>query len=255
VEGKPGETVPLCFFYQTPEPEVPQDGIQGFSLSVEYDCQLECDEASVTTVGSILEDDAVQAEYFYMQCDNDPDDGDGCEMVVGMLIDSEPPFDPRTLPGADVYTLLFCADFTISTDATEGSTLSVDFTDGLNGRGNVPISNTVSINNQPEPWKVVSCAVNVAGGGGRDFIRGDCNFNRRLNVADVSGMLGYLFLGPVEGFDPPCLDACDSDDTGVIDVTDATYLLNYLFIAGSPVPPPPGPRVPGPDPTEDELDC
>jgi len=101
-----------------------------------------------------------------------------------------------------------------------------------------------------------------------DFYRGDCNFSGEpdgfaVEIADVAAAASYL-----RGrFDPPCLDACDANDDGAIDVSDVMFLASYLFLRG-PFPPPPGPGInrmpgwglvlpapPGGDPTEDTLDC
>jgi hypothetical protein len=63
-------------------------------------------------------------------------------------------------------------------------------------------------------------------------------------------ILSYLFLGED---DPPCLDAADADDGGTVDITDALYILGYLFLGTAPPPPPA--TDPGPDPTPDFLGC
>jgi len=50
------------------------------------------------------------------------------------------------------------------------------------------------------------------------------------------------------------MKACDTDDTGNVNLTDEIYFLNSLFVTGSPpVPPPVGSA--GPDPTPDSLPC
>ena len=74
-----------------------------------------------------------------------------------------------------------------------------------------------------------------------------------IDIADAITMLSVLFTGAPA---PPCADACDANDDGQFNVGDAVYLLNFLFIPGSPPPPPPG--MCGCDPTEcapDRLDC
>ena len=57
----------------------------------------------------------------------------------------------------------------------------------------------------------------------------------------------------VEASQHPCAKSADTNDTGVVDVTDALYLLNFLFTGGAP------PAAPfaacGQDPTADELSC
>ncbi|MFQ5653891.1 MAG: hypothetical protein ACE5GW_04055 [Planctomycetota bacterium] len=88
--------------------------------------------------------------------------------------------------------------------------------------------------------------------GGDLFVRGDCNQDTLIDIADVLFVADYLFVG---GSQPSCFDACDSNDDGVLDISDPLYLLFHMFVAGSPPPPLPFP-APGSDPTFlDPLDC
>ena len=50
-----------------------------------------------------------------------------------------------------------------------------------------------------------------------------------------------------------CVDAADIDDNGTVEITDALYIVEYLFLKGAR-PPAPFPD-PGVDPTEDALGC
>ncbi len=84
---------------------------------------------------------------------------------------------------------------------------------------------------------------------GFKFRRGDVDLNEKVNVSDVIHLLRGLFRGWVL----PCIDAADTDDSGVLDITDSVYLLEYVFLNG-PVPPDPF-RELGVDPTEDFLPC
>ncbi len=83
------------------------------------------------------------------------------------------------------------------------------------------------------------------------FIRGDSNEDGEIDLSDAIFILRYLFQG---GTMPNCLDSSDANDDGKIDLSDAVYLLNYLF-QGSNLPPPPPFNDPGKDPTQDGLDC
>jgi len=86
--------------------------------------------------------------------------------------------------------------------------------------------------------------------GGPRFVRGDANQSRTIDIGDAIFTLNHLFLGgPV----PPCRDAADSNDDGRIDISDGSYTLAFLFLGG-PRPPEPNP-VAGEDPTADGLDC
>ncbi|MBI4600737.1 MAG: DUF3466 family protein [Planctomycetes bacterium] len=82
------------------------------------------------------------------------------------------------------------------------------------------------------------------------FRRGDADATGAANVTDAVFVLSYLFRG---GPAPPCLKSADSDDSGAVEVSDAIQLLNYLFRGGV------APREPfracAVDPTPDGLSC
>ncbi len=79
------------------------------------------------------------------------------------------------------------------------------------------------------------------------FIRGDPNGDRGVDLSDAIFTLFHLFAG---GRTPPCLDAADSNDDGSVTASDALYVLGYLFKNG---PPPPAPLACGADATPDAL--
>ena len=54
-------------------------------------------------------------------------------------------------------------------------------------------------------------------------------------------------------FHPPCLDACDANDDGRVDLADSVYILRYLFKFDR-APKAPFPDA-GPDPSYDKLPC
>ncbi len=85
---------------------------------------------------------------------------------------------------------------------------------------------------------------------GGSFLRGDGNGDGTIDLADAVYTLNYLFLG---GAAPACLDAADVDDSGEVQLTDAIYTLGFLFSGGAP-PPVPWPDC-GEDPTAEGLDC
>ena len=90
---------------------------------------------------------------------------------------------------------------------------------------------------------------------GDNFIRGDCNLDMGVNVADAVFLLSSLFI---PGSDPlGCRDAGDVNDDGGVNVADAVFLLSSLFIPGSAAVPEPNIQSGcGPDPTDtDPLEC
>ena len=70
---------------------------------------------------------------------------------------------------------------------------------------------------------------------GHRFRRGDANSDCDINITDATFLLNWLFLASVV---PDCLDAADVDDGGQNDLTDAIYLLNHLFLGGAAPPEP-----------------
>ena len=81
------------------------------------------------------------------------------------------------------------------------------------------------------------------------FLRGDCDGDGRHSISDGICILSYLFRGVQVG----CPDSVDTDDSGSLGLTDAVYLLNWLFRL-DPAPAAPFPAC-GSDPTDDELGC
>ncbi|MBI4602582.1 MAG: hypothetical protein HY721_11540, partial [Planctomycetes bacterium] len=67
------------------------------------------------------------------------------------------------------------------------------------------------------------------------FARGNCNADEGINLSDAIFLLNHLFLG---GAEPTCPRACDSDSNDALNLTDAVYLLDYLFRGGPPMAPP-----------------
>lgn len=81
------------------------------------------------------------------------------------------------------------------------------------------------------------------------FVRGNANNDDSVDISDGVGVLVSLFLSG--GVPHPCPDALDSNDTGVVDITDAIYIFEFLFLGGPPIPAP-FPE-PGTDVTPDGL--
>ena len=81
------------------------------------------------------------------------------------------------------------------------------------------------------------------------FKRADSNADGNVDLSDASYTLNFLFLG---GPGPVCFDSADSNDDGGVDLSDGVFGLNFLFLGGPP-PPAPGHTVCGDDPSADGL--
>jgi hypothetical protein len=82
------------------------------------------------------------------------------------------------------------------------------------------------------------------------FRRGDTNGDGREDLSDAVRTLIVLFIDPAVRL--ACEDAADANDDGRINIADPSFALNYLFLGG-PEPPAPGSASCGVDPTADAL--
>jgi hypothetical protein len=251
VAGQHGEAPLVSFYYKA------EDEIQGLSMAVVFDCALTAVADSFSIAGGVLEE--VGAEFRAIDIDNSSrgDDGDGCEFILGVLVDATAPFDGRKLPVTGSFRKLFELGFLIEDDAMCNHCLWLMFTDGLNGNGVPPVKNLVAVDFFSKSPETTDCQVCVEGEA--QFIRGDCNLSGELleavDIADAAAMVGYFFLQGNARVEAPCDDACDANDDGRLDAADVVFILEYMFVPNSPVPPAPGPLMPGPDPTDDALRC
>ena len=239
--GFPGQEIEFCFFYSDPT-----DNIQGVQIAVCYDDLLLVD-GTFSIEGSIA--DELGAEFVHYQIDNDDNDGDGRELVAGILMDALPPFENQQLPTTSEPLLIACVDAEVDGGAICGDSFSIDFCDGINGNGMVDINNMAVIEYQSiQNFTLIGADYEIIPVPA--FLRGDCNTDTKVDLADAATVIATEF----QGYDALCLDACDSNDDGIINLADSVYLLNFLFSFGNPTPDP-GPYSSGVDPSEDALDC
>ncbi len=178
----------------------------------------------------------------------------------------------KTLPNYILVDDLLAADFSASpttgdvpltvrfTDTSAGSTIrswSWDFGDGKTSTlqnpehlysviGNYTVK-LVVMGFQETDTAVKTGLVKVSGTGFL-FQRGDATQDGTIDLTDAVYILEHLFLG---GPPLPCPDAGDINDDGQLDVSDPISTLDYLFRAGAD-PRPPFPAK-GLDPTPDSL--
>lgn len=82
------------------------------------------------------------------------------------------------------------------------------------------------------------------------FLRGDSNNDGMVDISDAVNILNVLFIG--QGI-IKCDDAADANDDSMVDISDGVYILNYLFGGGAVIKEP-YPDI-GIDETLDELTC
>ncbi len=63
------------------------------------------------------------------------------------------------------------------------------------------------------------------------FLRGDCNGDGDVNVADATCTLNWLFAGAAT---PDCVAAINTNGDDAVDIADPVWLLNFLFASGPP---------------------
>ena len=244
VSIQPGGVQHFSFFYSDPS-----SNLQGFTITACFEGPLVALPGTFTIEGSILDD--VDAEYVAMQADNSDDDGDGRQIIIGVLIDALPPFDGQTAPPTFFPQEIGRFDFYAPEDIDCSRCYPITFCNQINGNGNVVLSNKVVIDNESiDPagyYDGQVCAPANA-----LFVRGDANNDGLFDVADPIFMLSYLFLNSAE---PPCPDAADADNDGLLNITDPVFMVLYIFGIGV------APPYPFPDcglesyPDIDGLDC
>jgi len=165
--------------------------------------------------------------------------------------------EPITLPQLQ-HEILAYVEFSVSPQAPVGSTVKVIFEDTPGERGLPPLRNEVSRKAAEQPRHFCGLRVEVVSG--EDvFIRGDANRDRQVNIVDAVAILRHLFVAKDDGAPAflgslRCPDAADVDDDGLVLLTDAFEIVQYLFLHGS-APKEPFPAA-GRDPTPaDTLPC
>jgi hypothetical protein len=115
--------------------------------------------------------------------------------------------------------------FETSPDAELQTSLDVRFVSCLTV-DDVPLYGRVYCGNIPMPLTSRGTSLGVAD---QCFTRGDYNGDGARDISDVITTLLFLFGGERAPTPPTCLDACDLDDSGKIDVTDALAHRRRFF--------------------------
>jgi hypothetical protein len=124
-------------------------------------------------------------------------------------------------------------------------------------------SQDCNLNGIPDECDITAGAADANGDGvpdacqGTPFHRGDPNTSGNSDLSDAIFVLNYLFAN---GEFPSCNESADTDNNGVINLTDCVGLLEFLFRQGlAPANPGPPGNPCGPDPdvrgTPGDIGC
>jgi hypothetical protein len=135
-------------------------------------------------------------------------------------------------PGSEVVVAKIRA--TISADAEPGTTVPLELTNGPDGSGwRAPynLRNELTFQGSGRMLSVRPTLIPGRIAIVDDitfFLRGDANGDQAVDVSDAIYTLDHLFLG---GRSPRCPDAEDADDNGRLELTDAVVILGQLFLS------------------------
>ena len=130
--------------------------------------------------------------------------------------------------------------------APAGTTSTLEYCEGFVVTGFPTVSTIVVVLGQAIDPTLGTGTIDIVES---SFVRGDTDANGLLEIGDGITLLDHLFNGQSE---PPCRDAADSNDDGILNVADAVY--HFFFLFGAVPPLAPWPNC-GTDPSSDLLDC
>ena len=245
-----------------------EDEIQGFQVAISYDntiLDLQIPASGADWYSGLFLDalfpggPGVQGgiELFYPAFDPAVEPGVGLATFAA-IFDFLPPFGGQVLPGGDGQSLLRL-EFQTPADPTLLGTTTEIVLDDSYLLPSCPPSNPNCTSGQALNYVIfdgLSISPILENGiveflDAPGFLRGNSNGDSSIDLADALFVMNWLF---VSGDQPACFDSADVNDDGGLDISDSIFLLNYLFVNG-PIPGAPGPFNCGLDPSEDTLDC
>lgn len=142
--------------------------------------------------------------------------------TVGCIVDFSPPFSNVPVGTSEIVSI-------VCQSATSGNyTLSYS---GDLGSPEVVLE-VVLDSLVAEVPSTASVDVTI---GSRPFVRGDVTGDSVTTISDAVLLLMRLFGEQAAGI---CADAEDVNDDGSVNLTDAVFLLDYMFVGGAMIPPP-----------------
>ncbi len=130
------------------------------------------------------------------------------------------------------------ADYSTMAGALSGTDATETALNWTNDLGSPPVEGVVVVNGASLPPTLVDCTVTLQPIFDVPFLRGNCNGNSGVNIADGIWMLQELHL---QGPSGTCAAACDANGDSSYDTADAIYVIYYRLLDGPP------PAAPFPD--------
>ena len=234
-----------------------RDGAQGWSFSVLTDPGFQVRAATVNQTIADVAPVGMRQNGFQRTSLVDPADphNAGREGVTSAVVLS---FNrPITLPpqGSELV-LRLTGDVDTTGNSAAGDTTPfhgvrvLDSSEVGLKSGAQPVQTLVTLRGESAFATASSTSVVVTAVISPEFLRADANDDGAVDMSDAVFNLNFLFLG---GPASTCMDASDANDSGAVDLSDTVFVLSHLFLGGSP-PPPPFPAC-GVDPTRDSIGC
>jgi hypothetical protein len=217
------------------------DRVTGFQFGVRHDASkltfqsLDIGPALNTALGGASPD----ARFFFVN--TAPAGGTGFTAAMILSADQAGVSLP---PGVNH---IFDAAYVIAPAATGDAAIQI-----AGDLGSPPVPVILDVNGRAQapagPARTTSATISVTGGP-VPFRRGDSNLNRTFDVLDAILILDFLFMGGQFPAGQAARDGCVQifnvdgtvsqgtagvEDTADIDVTDAVYLLDFIFNLGAP---------------------
>jgi hypothetical protein len=197
----------------------------GFSLSITYD-STKLSVINVTTAGSA----SAGAEWSAGRIKDDQGGIGVGGISWAVILDFSDPVDiNKVIP---VGTDLVLVNLQVDVKAATAITTTIAPRDGL-GQPAGGWTNTLSTRGVTTHPALSGGTITIqpAPPPGNRFLLGDCNGDKKdsPDVSDAVFLLTFLFLG---GENPPCEAACNANGDPQADLSDAVYLLSYLFLGG-----------------------
>lgn len=153
-------------------------------------------------------------------------------VALGVIFETSPPYDLVSLePSPTLFRDIASVVFTVAMDAPAG-VLPLELRDSP---GEFPIRNVFTVVGESVLPQLVGGTFEVLQPLPIRFRRGFVNRDLEVDISDAIYLLSWLFAA---GPEPTCMAAANANGQGKVDLSDAIWLLNWVFLGG-PRPPDP----------------